>query len=116
VSASVDSSVRFSASRSATSRSSRAQREDAQAQRQARLAQRRPLAREAARLEREVADLEAEKRTLESKLADTTFYEAGNHAEVNAASRRATEVARLLAAAEERWLEVQAELEAIGEP
>jgi ATP-binding cassette subfamily F protein 3 len=94
----------------------RAQREDAQAQRQARLAQRRPLAREAARLEREVADLEAEKRTLESKLADTTFYEAGNHAEVNAASRRATEVARLLAAAEERWLEVQAELEAIGEP
>jgi ATP-binding cassette subfamily F protein 3 len=94
----------------------RAQRHNAQAERQARLAQRRPLAKESAQLEREIADLEAEKRGLEAKLADAAFYAAGNHAEVGAATRRATEVARRLAAAEERWLEVQAELEAIGEP
>jgi ATP-binding cassette subfamily F protein 3 len=94
----------------------RAQRESAQAGRQARLAQRRPLAKESAQLEREIADLEAEKRALETKLADTAFYAAGNHAEVGVATRRATDVARRLTAAEERWLEVQAELEAIGEP
>jgi len=94
----------------------RAQRETANAERQARLAQRRPLAREAERLEREVAELEAEKRSLETKLADTAFYASGKVADVHATTRRATEVARLLAAAEERWLEVQSDLEAIGEP
>jgi ATP-binding cassette subfamily F protein 3 len=94
----------------------RAQRQNAQAERQARLAQRRPLAKESAQLEREIADLEAEKRGLEAKLADAAFYAAGNHAEVGAATRRTAEVARRLTAAEERWLEVQAELEAIGEP
>jgi ATP-binding cassette subfamily F protein 3 len=94
----------------------RAQRESAQAGRQARLAQRRPLAKESAQLEREIADLEAEKRALEAKLADAAFYAAGNHAEVGIATRRVTDVARRLTAAEERWLEVQAELEAIGEP
>ena len=94
----------------------RAQRETANAERQARLALRRPLARAAERLEREIADLEAEKRGLEARLADTAFYASGNVADVHATTRRATEVARLLAAAEERWLEVQSDLEAIGEP
>jgi ATP-binding cassette subfamily F protein 3 len=94
----------------------RAQRDSANAERQARLALRRPLAREAERLERQVADLEAEKRSLETRLADTAFYASGNVADVHATTRRATEVARLLAAAEERWLEVQSGLEAIGEP
>jgi ATP-binding cassette subfamily F protein 3 len=93
----------------------RAQREAATAERQARLARRRPLAKEAERLEREVADLEAEKRTLETRLADTTFYASGSVADVHATTRRATEVARLLTAAEERWLEVQSDLEEIGE-
>jgi ATP-binding cassette subfamily F protein 3 len=94
----------------------RAQRETANAERQERLARRRPLVREAERLEREVADLEAEKRALETRLADTAFYASGNVADVHAATRRATEVARLLAAAEERWLAVQSDLEVIGEP
>jgi ATP-binding cassette subfamily F protein 3 len=70
---------------------------------------------EAARLEREITDLEGEKSALEARLADTSFYSAGNQSEVNTATRRAAEVARLLAAAEERWLDVQSELEAIGE-
>ena len=39
-----------------------------------------------------------------------------NAGEVQTATRRCTEVARLLEAAEDRWLVVQAELEAIGEP
>jgi ATP-binding cassette subfamily F protein 3 len=93
----------------------RAQRDAANAERQARLVQRRPLMKEAATLEREISDLEGEKSALEARLADTSFYSAGNQSEVSTATRRAAEVARLLAAAEERWLDVQSELEAIGE-
>jgi len=94
----------------------RAQREIATAERQARLVQRRPLVKEAERLEKSMAALEAEKRTLEQQLGDETYYARTPPAEVQAASRRCADVAIELGAAEERWLEVQSELEAIGEP
>jgi ATP-binding cassette subfamily F protein 3 len=94
----------------------RAQREVAAAERQARLAQRRPLVREAGCLEKQIADLEAEKRDLERRLGDAQFYAATAPADVQAASRRCADVVRLLGEAEERWLVVQCELEAIGEP
>ena len=94
----------------------RRSRENAASERAERLARRRPLAREVARLEKEIADFEAEKRALEAKLADTAFYSAGNAAAVLSATRRCAEVGRLLEKAEERWLEVQSELEAIGAP
>jgi len=94
----------------------RAKRESAAAERQARLAQRRPLAREATELERRMADLEAERSDLERRLADPHFYAGDNVAEVQEATRRCGEVLRLIERAEDRWLAVQAELEAIGEP
>ena len=53
-------------------------------------------------------------RWLEARLADTSFYVTAPPAEVQAASRRCAEVATSLATAEERWLEVQEELERIG--
>jgi ATP-binding cassette subfamily F protein 3 len=93
----------------------RAQRATSQAERQSRLARRRPLAREAGALEREVAALELEKRELEARLSDATFYAGGNGAEVQAATRRCNEIARRLEQAEGRWLELQGELEAIGD-
>ena len=94
----------------------RARREALEADRQARLALRRPLVKEAGHLERQVASLEAEKRALEARLADVSFYTPANASEVQSATRRCAEVARLLESAEDRWLAVQAELEAIGEP
>jgi ATP-binding cassette subfamily F protein 3 len=94
----------------------RAQRESAAAERQARLAQRRPLAKEAGRLEQQIASLEAEKHELERRLADTDFYATASPAEVQAASRRCAEVVQQLGIAEDRWLAVQADLEAIGAP
>ena len=93
----------------------RAERKSADADRQARLARRRPLAREARALEHEVEALEAERRDLEARLADTAFYTAGNLAQVQAATRRSADIARRLEEAESRWLELQAELDAIGE-
>jgi len=94
----------------------RTQRETAAAERQARLAQRRPLVRETARLEKLMADLGAERDSLERRLGDPGFYGGASPAEVHAASRRCADVVRELGEAEERWLEVQAELDAIGEP
>jgi ATP-binding cassette subfamily F protein 3 len=94
----------------------RTQRESKSAARQERLARRRPIAREAERLEREVAALDAERRSLEARLADPAFYATGDLATVQAATRRSAEVTRLLAVAEARWLELQTELETIGEP
>jgi ATP-binding cassette subfamily F protein 3 len=94
----------------------RAQRESAAAERQVRLAQRRPLVKETARLEKLMAALGAEKDELERRLGDAGFYGSATPAAVQAASRRCADVLRELGEAEERWLEVQAELEAIGEP
>ena len=94
----------------------RAQREQAAADRQARLARRRPLLKESVRLEQEMTRLEAEKRTLEQRLADAGFYASASPAEVQDASRRCADAQRLLGEAEERWLHLQSELEAIGEP
>jgi ATP-binding cassette subfamily F protein 3 len=94
----------------------RVQRESAAAERQAKLAQRRPLVRHAGELERSIANLEAEKASLETRLADAGFYAAADPAEVQAVTRRCGEVVRLLEQAEDRWLAVQGELDAIGEP
>jgi ATP-binding cassette subfamily F protein 3 len=94
----------------------RAQRETAAAERQVRIAQRRPLVRETARLEKLMAELGAERAELERRLGDPGFYGGASPAEVHAASRRCADVVRELGEAEERWLEVQAELDAIGEP
>jgi ATP-binding cassette subfamily F protein 3 len=92
----------------------RTQRETAEAERQQKLQRRRPLVKETAQLESRIAQLDHEKRALEARLADTSFYATAPPAEVQAASRRCAEVAAALATAEERWLEVQEELERIG--
>jgi ATP-binding cassette subfamily F protein 3 len=94
----------------------RAGREAAAAERQARLAMRRPLVRESEQLERRIAALESEKASLEEQLADAGFYARSDPGTVQAVTRRAGEVAGLLGQAEDRWLAVQSELEAIGEP
>ena len=68
-------------------------------------------------LERQIASLEAEKRQLEAALADVAFYAPADRrrsAGRDAPLRRGR--ARRSSDAEERWLAVQAELEAIGEP
>jgi ATP-binding cassette subfamily F protein 3 len=93
----------------------RANRENAAAERQQRLARRRPLVKESAQLEARMAKLDAERKSLEAKLADPQFYSSGQAVEIQAASRRCGELVSLIAADEERWLEVHAELESIGE-
>jgi ATP-binding cassette, subfamily F, member 3 len=94
----------------------RAQRDVASAARRERLARRRPLLREATRLEDDIATWQREKTELENRLSDPSLYTSSSTDAVQAAVRRAAELAPLLAQAEERWLAIQSELEAIGDP
>ena len=87
----------------------------AAADRQARLARRRPLIREAEQLERQLAAWHEEKGSIDKQLADPSFYESPDPDQLKGLALRQTEVTRLIGEAEHRWLEVQAELEDIGE-
>ena len=91
------------------------QRQTAAAERQQRLARRRPLVKESTRLEATLAQLEGERRDLEARLADPAYYASTPAAEVQATSRRCAEVLASIGTIEERWLEVHAQLEQIGE-
>ena len=95
--------------------SRRNQRDNAAAERQLKLARRRPLLKESTQLESKMAKLEAERKELEARLADTAYYAETPSAAVQAASRRCAELIVQIGAAEERWLQVHAELEEIGE-
>jgi ATP-binding cassette subfamily F protein 3 len=93
----------------------KAQRENAAAERQQKLARRRPLVKEASQLEKKIAQMEAQRKELEAQLADPAYYAATPSLEVQATSRRCAELIARIGDAEERWLEVHAELEEIGE-
>ena len=86
----------------------RQSRAESKSERQAQLARRRPLAKEAERIERDLAAWQEEQRALALKLAESG-------ADAAACALRSAEIAQLIDAAEHRWLEVHAELEALGE-
>jgi ATP-binding cassette subfamily F protein 3 len=90
-------------------------RENAVADRQAKLARRRPLLKEAEKLEREMEEWQRERRELEARLVDPTLYAEGDSVTLQSITKRQGELLQLLEEAEERWLEVHAELEEIGE-
>jgi ATP-binding cassette subfamily F protein 3 len=91
-------------------------RETAASERQARLARRRPLAKESARLEERMETLRREQYEIEAALADPSLYQAGDAARIRELGTSQARVMSELAAAEERWLAIQIELEGIGEP
>jgi hypothetical protein len=77
------------------------------------LARRRPLLEEAAKLEVVMTDLQRDRHALDLLLADPATYAAGRGDEIQSATRRSAELVARLAVAEERWLAIHAELEAI---
>jgi ATP-binding cassette subfamily F protein 3 len=87
----------------------------AAADRQAKLSRRRPLVKEAEQLERRLAAWHEEKSAIDKQLADPSFYESPDPDQLKGLALRQTEVTRLIGEAEHRWLDVQAELEDIGE-
>jgi ATP-binding cassette subfamily F protein 3 len=80
------------------------------------LTRRRPLVAEATKLEADMAALQRDKHAVDARLADPATYSAARGDEIQSATRRSAELAARLTEAEERWLAIQAELEAIGVP
>jgi ATP-binding cassette subfamily F protein 3 len=89
------------------------QRADAKASRQALLAQRRPLVKEIEQLERKMAKWSDEKAALDEKLADPALYAGTERSLSDELHRQAARLVDDIAAAEERWLEAQHELESL---
>jgi ATP-binding cassette subfamily F protein 3 len=95
--------------------SRRQARAAAEADRQARLAQRRPLLKAVERLEAKLAAWHEEKREIDESLADPSFYESPDPDKLKGLALRQTELTRLIADAEQQWLEAHEELEEIGD-
>ncbi len=90
-------------------------RDSAAVARQHRLAVRRPLTKELTRLETDLARWQQEKQQIDSRLADPAFYAAPDPEQLRTLTAQQQQLAQDIDAAEHRWLEVHAELEAIGE-
>ncbi|TCO83723.1 ATP-binding cassette subfamily F protein 3 [Plasticicumulans lactativorans] len=78
-------------------------------------ARRRPLERELATIERALDTLNAARTRIETALADPAAYAEANKAALKALLAEQAEVAKGLATQEERWLELQEELERLSE-
>ncbi|HSD52672.1 MAG TPA: ATP-binding cassette domain-containing protein [Burkholderiales bacterium] len=92
----------------------REQKRAAAEARQALARSRKPLEKRLAAVEAEIARCEREKSQLDSKLASASFYQSGDQDEVAAALRAQAKLTAALEKAEAEWLELQAQLEAIG--
>ncbi len=93
-----------------------AAREQAAADRQALMAKRRPLVKEGEQLDRKLQGWHKEKAALDEELSDPAIYASPDRAGLEAKLKRQAQLEAEVAAAEERWLEIQMELEALPEP
>ena len=83
------------------------------AERQARIAERRPLLKELEQIERNMAQMQADKQNCDQRLNDTELYSAADKTELQQLLKTQAELASKLEMAEERWLELHEQLEAI---
>jgi ATP-binding cassette subfamily F protein 3 len=84
------------------------------AERQARLAERRPLVKESEKLEAGMALWQKEKNQIDERLSDPALYAAADKADLQSLLKRQGELSQSITQAEERWLELQEQLEAIS--
>jgi ATP-binding cassette subfamily F protein 3 len=88
-------------------------RAQSKAERQARIAERRPLLKELEQIERNMAQMQADKKTCDERLNDTELYNTTDKTELQQLLKIQAELASKLETAEERWLELHEQLEAI---
>jgi ATP-binding cassette subfamily F protein 3 len=77
------------------------------------LAARRPLLKEAEKLEKQLAAWQTELAEVEQQLADPTLYTATDRGLADRLGKRQTELSGQVTAAEERWLDIQTQLEEV---
>jgi ATP-binding cassette, subfamily F, member 3 len=92
------------------------ERAQSKADRQARLAERRPLVKESEKLEADMAKWQQEKNGIDQRLTDNALYEAANKPELQGLLKRQAELTQSLEQAEERWLAIHEQLEAMPIP
>lgn len=90
------------------------ERAQSKAERQARLAERRPLIKESEKLEAGMALWQKEKNQIDERLSDPALYAAADKADLQSLLKRQAELTQSIAQAEERWLELQEQLEIIS--
>jgi ATP-binding cassette subfamily F protein 3 len=88
-------------------------RAQSKAERQARQAERRPLIKESEQLENDMATWQKEKAGIDDRLADPALYSAADKTELQSLLKRQAELAVAIVQAEERWLDIQEQLEAL---
>ena len=91
----------------------RNERAQNKAERQARIAERRPLLKELEQIERSMAQMQVDKAVCDERLNDTELYSAADKTELQTLLKKQAELANKLEIAEERWLELHEQLEAI---
>jgi ATP-binding cassette subfamily F protein 3 len=92
------------------------ERAQSKADRQARLAERRPLVKESEKLEADMAKWQQEKNGIDQRLTDNVLYEPANKEELQGLLKRQAELTQSLEQAEERWLAIHEQLEAMPIP
>ena len=71
---------------------------------------------EGEQLDRKLAAWQPEKAALDEELADPAIYAAADRTGLEAKLKRQAQLEAEIAAAEERWLEIQMELEELADP
>lgn len=94
-------------------KSGKNERAQNKAERQARIAERRPLLKELEQLERDMAKMQADKQACDERLNDAELYNAADKTELQQLLKTQAELTQKLETAEERWLELHEQLEAI---
>ena len=72
------------------------------------------MEKEAEKLDRDLAKWNHEKHALDARLVDPALYQTASTAELRKLAMRQTELAQSIEAAEQRWLELHAQLDAMG--
>ena len=113
---SVDTSGRDDGGGAASAPSRRQQRREEAEAKDRRAAQIRPLRRELGAVEKDLESLGGEKAVLDTRLADPAAYAGSDRVALQENLKRQAELARLIEAAEERWLELQQRIEEFEAP
>jgi len=88
-------------------------RAQSKADRQARILERRPLVKESEQLEARMAQWQDEKSQIDARMTDASLYEAAGKIELQALIKRQAELTNNIEDAEERWMLVLEQLEAL---
>ena len=88
-------------------------RAQSKADRQARILERRPLVKESEQLETSMAQWQDEKSQIDARMIDASLYEAAGKIELQELIKRQAELAKKIEDAEERWMLVVEQLEAL---